>query len=158
MGAKEVAAQGAIASAQIAPVIASMATSVANLSSIIATTNVKVTELLTNGKITVPLVDTNGKEISEALLDISEAIEQLRANREEPEKYPAGKFNQAYIAEMMKKNADNIKTITEYLEAEQVQLLTEVTNIAAEKNSTIVFPFPEEALPNVIKKLTDDKS
>jgi regulator of protease activity HflC (stomatin/prohibitin superfamily) len=102
----------------------------------------------------IKIIDVKIKDIQ-----LPENMRRMMANQAEAERSRRARI---ILAEAEEQAADKLlqagQKIDQSPSAIKLRLYQTLANIAAEKNSTIVFPFPEEALPKVMKKIIDGES
>ncbi|NNE28116.1 MAG: slipin family protein [Saprospiraceae bacterium] len=86
-------------------------------------------------------------------IQLPENMRRMMANQAEAERSRRARIILAEAEEQAAQNLlDAGKMIDQSPSAIKLRLYQTLANIAAEKNSTIIFPFPEEALPRAEKK------
>lgn len=100
----------------------------------------------------IKIIDVKIKDIQ-----LPENMRRMMANQAEAER---SRRARVILAEAEEQAADKLlqagQKIDQSPSAIKLRLYQTLATIAAEKNSTIVFPFPEEALPQMMKKLMKD--
>ena len=99
----------------------------------------------------IKIIDVKIKDIQ-----LPENMRRMMANQAEAERSRRARI---ILAEAEDQAANKLmeagKKIDQSPSAIKLRLYQTLATIAAEKNSTIVFPFPEEALPRMMKKIID---
>jgi len=99
----------------------------------------------------IKIIDVKIKDIQ-----LPENMRRMMANQAEAER---SRRARVILAEAENQAADKLleagKKIDQSPSSIKLRLYQTLATIAAEKNSTIVFPFPEEALPQMMKKIID---
>lgn len=96
----------------------------------------------------IEIIDVKIKDIQ-----LPENMRRMMANQAEAERSRRARIILALAEEQAAgKLLEAGKLIDQSPSAIKLRLYQTLANIAAEKNSTIIFPFPEEALPRIVKK------
>jgi regulator of protease activity HflC (stomatin/prohibitin superfamily) len=96
----------------------------------------------------IEIIDVKIKDIQ-----LPENMRRMMANQAEAERSRRARIILALAEEQAAgKLLEAGKLIDQSPSAIKLRLYQTLANIAAEKNSTIIFPFPEEALPRTVKK------
>jgi regulator of protease activity HflC (stomatin/prohibitin superfamily) len=96
----------------------------------------------------IEIIDVKIKDIQ-----LPENMRRMMANQAEAERSRRARIILALAEEQAAgKLLEAGKLIDQSPSAIKLRLYQTLANIAAEKNSTIIFPFPEEALPRAVKK------
>lgn len=115
--------------------------------------NIKAIVEQETGEWGIVIIDVKIKDIQ-----LPENMRRMMANQAEAERSRRARIILALAEEQAAgKLLEAGKLIDQSPSAIKLRLYQTLSNIAAEKNSTILFPFPEEVLPRKRRKAVDDK-